>query len=169
MIISKPIERSMFVLRTSLVLLLMNWQWRPLPDSVWHIESTTARRILHAVAAAGWILVLYATLLINHFDLFGLRQVWLYFMGQPYTQVKFKESVLYRWVRHPLMLGFLIAFWATPDMTQGHLLFAVVTTAYILVAIQIEERTLVALHGDDYRRYQKRVSMIVPMPPRSGG
>ena len=168
-IIPKPIERSTFVLLTSLVLLLMNWQWRPLPGSMWHIESTTARSVLHVVAAAGWILVLYATLLINHFDLFGLRQVWLYFKGQPYTQVKFKESVLYRWVRHPLMLGFLIAFWATPDMTQGHLLFAVVTTAYILVAIQIEERTLVALHGDDYRRYQKRVSMIVPLPPRSGG
>ncbi|GAF77008.1 unnamed protein product, partial [marine sediment metagenome] len=99
--------------------------------------------------------------------LFGLRQVWLHFRDRPYTQIKFKEAVLYRWVRHPLMLGFIIAFWATPDMTQGHLLFAAVTTAYVLIAIQIEERTLVALHGNDYRQYQKRVSMIVPRPPRS--
>ncbi len=165
--VPKPIERSVFVLLTNFILLLMNWQWRPLPDVVWQVESTIGRGVLHVVAAVGWGLVLYATLLINHFDLFGLRQVWLYFKGKPYTPVRFKESVLYRWVRHPLMLGFLIAFWATPDMTQGHLLFAVVTTAYILVAIQIEERTLVALHGDDYQRYKRRVSMIIPMPPRS--
>ena len=166
-IVPEPIERSIFVLLTSLLLLLMNWQWRPLPEIVWQVESTIGRNLLYATMAAGWGLVLYATFLINHFDLFGLRQVWLHFTDRPYTQVKFKETVLYRWVRHPLMLGFIIAFWATPDMSQGHLLFAVVTTAYILVAIQIEERTLLALHGDDYRRYQERVSMIVPRPPKT--
>ena len=115
----------------------------------------------------GWGLVLYATFLINHFDLFGLRQVWLYFKRREYTQVEFKETVLYSWVRHPIMLGFIIAFWATPDMTQGHLVFAAVTTAYILVGIQVEERTLLAIHGEDYRQYQKRVSMIIPMPPKA--
>jgi protein-S-isoprenylcysteine O-methyltransferase Ste14 len=166
-IVPEPIERSIFVLSTSLLLLLMNWQWRPLPEIIWQVESTIGRNLLYAMAFAGWVLVLYATFLINHFDLFGLRQVWLYFRDRPYTQIKFKETILYRWVRHPLMLGFIIAFWATPDMTQGHLLFAAVTTAYVLIAIQIEERTLVALHGDDYQRYQERVSMIIPMPPKS--
>ena len=166
-IVSESIERSIFVLSTSLLLLLMNWQWRPLPEIVWQVESTIGRNLLYAVAFAGWGLVLYATFLINHFDLFGLRQVWLHFTGRPNTQIKFKETVLYRWLRHPLMLGFIIAFWATPDMTQGHLLFAAVTTAYVLIAIQIEERTLVALHGDDYLQYQRRVSMIIPRPPRS--
>jgi protein-S-isoprenylcysteine O-methyltransferase Ste14 len=166
-IVPESIERSIFVLSTSLLLLVMNWQWRPLPEIVWQVESTIGRNLLYAMAFAGWGLVLYATFLINHFDLFGLRQVWLHFRGRPYTQIKFKETILYRWVRHPLMLGFIIAFWATPDMTQGHLLFAAVTTAYVLIAIQIEERTLVALHGDDYLQYQRRVSMIIPRPPRS--
>jgi protein-S-isoprenylcysteine O-methyltransferase Ste14 len=166
-IVSPAIERSIFVLITSLILLLMNWQWIPLLEPVWHVEGEGARIALFAVSFVGWGLVLYSTFLINHFDLFGLRQVWLYFKGIEYTPVEFKETVLYSWVRHPLMVGFIIAFWATPDMTQGHLLFAVVTTAYILVAIQIEERTLVALHGDDYREYQKLVSQIIPMPPKS--
>jgi protein-S-isoprenylcysteine O-methyltransferase Ste14 len=126
------------------------------------------RAIIFAIAAAGWGLVLYSTMLIDHLDLFGLRQVWLFYLGRKYTPVEFRESVIYRWLRHPLMLGFVIAFWATPDMTVGHLLFAVVTTAYILFGIQIEEKTLLALHGDDYREYRKRVSMIVPRPPRWG-
>ena len=166
-IVPEPIERSVFVLLSSLLLLLMNWQWRPMPEIVWQFDSTFGRILLYAIAAAGWGLVLYATFLINHFDLFGLRQVWLYFNKLEYTTVKFKETVLYRWMRHPLMFGFIIAFWATPEMTQGHLLFAVLTTAYILIAIQIEERTLIAIHGDEYRRYQQRVSMIIPMPPKS--
>ena len=166
-IVSEPIERSVFVLLTSLLLLLMNWQWSPLPEHIWHVQGTGGRTALYAVSFAGWGLVLYATCLINHFDLFGLRQVWLYFKGREYTKVEFKETVLYSWVRHPIMLGFIIAFWATPDMTQGHLLFAAVTTAYILVGIQVEERTLLALHGEDYRRYRERVSMIIPMPPKA--
>jgi protein-S-isoprenylcysteine O-methyltransferase Ste14 len=165
-IVSEPIERSVFVLLTSLLLLLMNWQWSPLPEHIWHVQGSGGRTALYAMSFAGWGLVLYATCVINHFDLFGLRQVWLYFKRSEYTQVEFKETVLYSWVRHPIMLGFIIAFWATPDMTQGHLLFAAVTTAYILIGIQIEERTLLALHGENYRRYRERVSMIIPMPPK---
>ena len=165
-IVPESIERSIYVLLASLLLLLMNWQWLPMPELVWHVEGSTGRAIVYAVFFAGWGLVLYATFLINHFDLFGLRQVWLYFKGVAYTDVEFKETVLYSWLRHPIMLGFIIAFWVTPDMTQGHLLFAAVTTAYILVGIQIEERTLLAIHGDDYRNYRERVSMIIPMPPK---
>lgn len=165
-IIPQPIERSVYVLLASLLLLLMNWQWQPLPGIVWHVDASIARIMLLAISFAGWALVLYATMLINHFDLFGLRQVWLYFRGREYTQVHFKETVLYQWVRHPLMFAFIIAFWATPDMTLGHLLFAALTTAYVLVAIHIEERTLVAIHGDEYRQYQARVSMIIPMRPK---
>ncbi len=166
-IIHAPIERSVFVLLSSLLLLLMNWQWRPLPEIVWQVDGSFGRILLYAVAASGWGLVLYSTFLINHFDLFGLRQVWLNFNKREYTPVKFKETMLYRWMRHPLMFGFIVAFWATPLMTQGHLLFAVVTTAYILIAIQIEERTLLAIHGEEYQRYRERVSMILPMPPKS--
>ncbi len=166
-IIPVSIERSVFVLLSSLILLLINWQWRPLPEVVWNAENTIGRYLWYAAFMAGWGLVLYSTFLINHFDLFGLRQVWLYYRGQENVPVRFKETVLYQWVRHPIMLGFIIAFWATPKMTQGHLLFAVVTTAYILVGIQVEERTLRAIHGDEYQRYQARVSMIVPMPPKN--
>jgi protein-S-isoprenylcysteine O-methyltransferase Ste14 len=161
-----PIERSLFVLLSSLLLLLINWQWRPLPESVWHVEGSIGRAVVYAVSFAGWGLVLYSTFLINHFDLFGLRQVWLYYTGRDYTGLEFKETLLYSIVRHPIMLGFVIAFWATPDMTQGHLLFAVVTTVYIIVGIRIEERTLMALHADDYAKYKKRVSMIIPRPPK---
>jgi protein-S-isoprenylcysteine O-methyltransferase Ste14 len=166
-IVPVSIERSIFVLLTSILLLLMNWQWQPLTEVVWHIDSSIGRNIVYAISFLGWGIVLYATFCINHFDLFGLRQVWLYSRGIPYTQLMFKENVLYLWVRHPLMLGFIVAFWATPNMTQGHLLFTVVTTVYILIAIQIEERTLVGIHGDEYRKYQDRVSMIIPMPPKS--
>ena len=119
-----------------------------------------------ALSFIGWAGVLYASTLINHFDLFGLRQVFLHFRGQPYTPVEFQMVSLYKWVRHPLLLGFVIAFWATPDMTVGHLLFASVTTAYILMGIQFEERALLQVHGDKYRTYRGSVSMIVPMPRR---
>jgi len=165
-IVPAAIERSVFVLLSSLLLLLINWKWSPLPEYVWHVQGSVGRAALYAVSFAGWGLVLYSTFLINHFDLFGLRQVWLCFTGREYTALEFKESLLYNFVRHPIMLGFIIAFWATPDMTQGHLLFAGVTTAYILIGIQIEERTLMALHSEDYAKYRKRVSMIVPLPPK---
>lgn len=166
-IVPRPVERSTFVLLASLILLLLYWQWRPITTTVWRVDPEWARILLFAVSFAGWALVLYATFVIDHFDLFGLRQVWLYFTGRPYTPLVFKERAVYRLVRHPLMLGFIIAFWSTPDMTVGHLLFAAVTTAYILVAIQIEERDLIRYHGDDYKAYRRRTSMLVPWPRRS--
>ncbi len=165
-IIPRPIERSTFVIITNAVLILMYWQWRPMTGDIWYLTNPVAQWILYGVSAAGWLLVLYATFLINHFDLFGLRQVWLYFQGKEYTNVRLAKPTLYRMVRHPLMLGFIIAFWSTPHMTTGHLVFAITTTAYILVAIQIEERDLVGQYGDDYREYRKQVGMIVPWPKR---
>lgn len=155
------VERSTYVLLATALLALMAWQWRPLPTVVWEVGGV-AGVLLGATSLAGWAVVLIATFLIDHFELFGLRQTVLYALGRNAEPPAFKERLFYRWVRHPLMLGFLIAFWATPVMTQGHLLFAAVTTAYILVAIQIEERTLVHLHGDRYRDYQRRVSMLLP-------
>jgi protein-S-isoprenylcysteine O-methyltransferase Ste14 len=166
-IVPRPIERSTYVLIASLILLLLFWQWRPMPAFVWHAEAPWLRSLLIGISFFGWAIVLLATFLIDHFDLFGLRQVWLHLQGRQYTHHPFAERSLYKIVRHPLMLGFIIAFWFTPDMTQGHLLFAGMTTAYILVAIQIEEHDLMRFLGDDYRRYRLRTSMIVPMPWRS--
>ena len=166
-IVPASTERSIFVLITSLLLLLINWQWRPMPTMVWQVENELGRNLLHALSLTGWGIVLYSTFLINHFDLFGLRQVWLHFKQRPYTQIQFKETSLYRWVRHPLMLGFMIAFWATPDMSQGHMLFAAVISAYALIGIQIEERTLAALHGENYLRYRRRVPMVIPALSKS--
>ncbi len=163
-IVPAPIERSTFVLLTSLVLLLLYWQWRPITTTIWHAEAPWLRSLLTGISLVGWLLVLFATFVIDHFDLFGLRQVWLHLKGRPYTHPPFAERSVYKFVRHPLMLGFIIAFWSTPDMTGGHLLFASVTTAYILVAIQIEERDLVAFLGDDYRGYRARTPMILPLP-----
>jgi protein-S-isoprenylcysteine O-methyltransferase Ste14 len=160
------IERTTFVLLSTAILALMAWQWRPLPAPVWRLESPLAAALLAGLSLAGWGIVLVSTFLIDHFELFGLKQTVSYAMGRPHEPPKFKERLFYRWVRHPLMLGFLIAFWATPTMSQGHLLFAAVTTAYILIALQIEERTLVHLHGDQYRDYQRRVSMLLPFGSR---
>ncbi len=165
-IVPKPIERSTYVLITSLLLLLLFWQWRPIDAVVWEIDHAVARAVLHALFWGGFGLVLASTFVIDHFDLFGLRQVYLHVRGQPYTNPKFKVSTLYRIVRHPLLLGFMIGFWATPRMTGGHLLFAVVTTAYMLLAIQLEERDLLAHHGQAYAQYRRTVSMIVPWPRR---
>ncbi|HET9817968.1 MAG TPA: NnrU family protein [Rhodanobacteraceae bacterium] len=159
------LERSTYVLLTSLVLILLFWQWRPLPSVIWDAGHGGAWWLLYAVSALGWLVVLTGTFVINHFDLFGLRQVWLRARGVAYTAPEFVDSFYYRIVRHPLMLGFIIAFWATPRMTVGHLLFAVATTAYILVAVRfLEERDLAVLHGEDYRRYQREVPMICPWP-----
>lgn len=159
-----PIERSTFVLLASLLLALMMWQWRPLPSIVWHIEQPTFRAVLIGVSFAGWLLVLYGTFIIDHFDLFGLRQVFLYLRGREYTHPPFVERSIYKLIRHPLMAGFIVAFWATPTMTQGHLLFAMVTTSYILVGILLEERDLCEVLGEDYRRYRMRTPMFVPFP-----
>lgn len=157
-----PIERASYVLASSLVLILLFWQWRPMPGVIWEVDALVAQRLLWGLYFAGILLVLYATFLIDHFDLFGLRQVVLYLRGREYENPQFKTPSLYRVIRHPLYLGWLITFWATPRMTAGHLLFAIVTTAYIFFAIVLEERDLEMFIGDDYRRYRKQTPMIIP-------
>jgi methanethiol S-methyltransferase len=159
-----PVERSTFVLVSSLTLGLLFWQWRPIPAIVWHVANPVGRWFLHAVFWAGWAITLVSTFLIDHFDLFGLRQVCLYASGRPYTPVGFRVPGFYRYVRHPIMLGFLLAFWAAPTMTAGHLLFAGATTAYILIAIRLEERDLVGFHGERYQGYQQQTRMLLPFP-----
>lgn len=165
-IIPQPIERSTFVLVTSLVFFLMFWQWRPLPTVVWSVEAPVFRAILYACFASGFLLVLYSSFLIDHFDLFGLRQVTLHLRGKEYTHPEFAQPMLYRIVRNPLMLGFLIAFWFTPDMTQGHLLFSIMVTGYIFVGIQFEERDILKELGEDYARYRERTPMVFPFLKR---
>lgn len=164
--VPQPVERSTYVLLASLLLFLLYWQWRPLAGDVWHVENTVGALLLQALFWLGWLIVLWSTFLIDHLDLFGLRQVYLYWRRREYTTVPFKMIGLYRYVRHPVMLGFVIAFWATPHMSAGHLLFALATTAYVLIGIYFEERDLLRFHGDDYRRYRAQVSMLVPLPPR---
>ncbi len=162
-IIPKPAERSTYVLLSSLALILLFWLWQPIGGVVWNVEQPVLRAILYTVFAMGFLLVLISTFLINHFDLFGLRQVYLYLRGREYTQLRFGTPILYRHVRHPLYLGWLFAFWATPTMTIAHLVFAVATTAYIFMAIHFEEKDLVDAYGDEYRRYRENVPMIVPL------
>ncbi|MDH6198739.1 protein-S-isoprenylcysteine O-methyltransferase Ste14 [Mycobacterium frederiksbergense] len=160
--VPQAIERSTYVLLSSLALFLLYWQWRTMPAIVWNVESTAGRVILWALFWLGWATAFSATFMINHFDLFGLRQVWLEWRGKPYGELGFQNVLLYRVIRHPIMAGFIVAFWAIPTMTAGHLMFAAVSTAYILVAIQLEERDLVAALGDQYRDYRHRVAMLVP-------
>jgi len=162
-LIPQSAERSTYVLASSVALILLFWQWRPLGGVVWSIEDEAFRTAAYLAFAFGWLLVLVTTFLINHFDVFGLRQVWVYLLGRRYEPLTFGTPGVYRYVRHPLYLGWLFAFWATPTMTMTHLLFATVTTAYILVAIQLEERDLVRAHPE-YEAYRRRVPMIVPVP-----
>jgi protein-S-isoprenylcysteine O-methyltransferase Ste14 len=165
-IVAPTVERSTYVLLASLALILLYWQWRPLPSPVWKVENHLAAQLLVALFWLGWVTVLVSTFLVNHFHLFGLQQVYARFRGVPIEPPAFRTPVLYKMVRHPIYLGFIMAFWAAPAMTVGHLLFAVVTTGYILVGIALEERDLVEHFGDTYIRYRARVSMIVPLPPR---
>ncbi len=160
-IVPLPAERSTFVLATCACLALLFWQWRPFPELVWQAQGGLASATL-GLAALGWAMALVATFLIDHFDLFGLRQMLGFAVGKPYRPPMFRERFLYRMVRHPLMLGFLIAFWAAPSMSRGHLLFSAGMTGYILLALVVEERTLVALHGDAYREYRRRVPKLIP-------
>jgi protein-S-isoprenylcysteine O-methyltransferase Ste14 len=160
--VPQVIERSTYVLLASLVLLLLYWQWRTIPGVVWQVDQPAARVALWTLYAAGWATVLAATFMINHFELFGLRQVFAAWRGSVSAETGFQATLLYRLVRHPLMLGFLVAFWATPVMTVGHLLFAIGTTGYILIALQLEERDLIAELGDSYRVYRDTVPMLVP-------
>ncbi len=164
--VPQTVERSTYVLLSSLALLLLFWLWQPMPGAVWNVESTLGQNALWVLFLIGWGLVLISTFLISHFDLFGLRQVWLNLKGRSYTPLDFKAPLLYGFVRHPIMLGFIIAFWAIPHMTVGHLLFAFATTAYILIALQFEERDLVAFYGATYEEYRRKVSMIIPLPKK---
>jgi protein-S-isoprenylcysteine O-methyltransferase Ste14 len=160
--VPQPIERSTFVAAASLILLLLYWQWRPMPGVVWQVDNAVGRGLLWVLYFAGWGIVFLSSFVIDHFELFGLKQVWFYFHGVPHKSAPFSERSLYRWVRHPLMLGFIIAFWSAPTMTWGRLLFAAVTTIWILIAIQIEERDLVAFLGEPYLRYRERTPGLVP-------
>ncbi len=160
--VPRTIERSTYVAAASLILMLLYWQWRPMPGLVWHIDNTIGRGLLWALYFAGWAIVFASSFLIDHFELFGLKQVWNHLRKREQTQSPFRERSLYRVVRHPLMLGFIIAFWSAPTMSQGRLLFAVVTTLWILIAIRIEERDLVHFLGEPYVAYRERTPMLLP-------
>ncbi|HMG32843.1 MAG TPA: isoprenylcysteine carboxylmethyltransferase family protein [Blastocatellia bacterium] len=162
-VVAPPVERSTYVLFSSLVLLLLFWQWRPIGIVIWDVQHHALRTLLRVLCADGWMLVLISTFLINHLDLFGLRQVWLYLGGRRYTTLKFRTPGPYRLIRHPLYLGWLLAFWMTPTMTGAHLVFALATTIYILLAIRFEERDLIADHGETYKDYRRQVPMIFPV------
>jgi len=160
--ISPSIERSTYVLCTSLLLILLFWQWRPIPQAIWNVSNTAASFALIAISLLGWGLVLLSTFLISHADLFGLKQVMKYFQGERYEYPEFRTPSLYKLVRHPLYTGFLIAFWATPNMTAGHLLFSVATSGYIVIGTLLEERDLVTFHGQVYENYRRLVPMFFP-------
>jgi protein-S-isoprenylcysteine O-methyltransferase Ste14 len=165
-IIPEHLERSTYVLLASLCLMLMMWQWQPIGGVIWSVQNDAVKGLLLSLYILGWAIVFVSTFLINHFDLFGLRHVWLYFQGKPYAHLPFRVPIFYKYVRHPLYLGFLIAFWSTPVMTIAHLLFAILTTGYILTAIQFEEKDLQNHFGERYRNYKKLAPMIIPFSKR---
>ena len=161
-LVPTPIERSTYVLFTNFALGLLFWQWRPLGGTIWDVQEPLLRAALWGVFAFGWLTVLVTTFLINHFDLFGLRQVWFYFRGRPYTPLGFVTPGPYKSIRHPLYLGWMTAFWAAPTMTAAHLVFALGMTAYMLIAIRFEERDLLEFHGERYAAYRRHVPMLIP-------
>ena len=162
-VVPRPVERSTYVLLSSLALLLLFWQWQPMGGVIWEVKSAAGRAIIYGFFAFGWLTVLASTALIDHFDLFGMRQVYLYLRGREHAPAAFRTPALYRFVRHPLYLGWLFVFWSAPTMTVAHLVFALATTGYILIAIQFEERDLIRLYGDTYRNYRERIPMIIPL------
>jgi protein-S-isoprenylcysteine O-methyltransferase Ste14 len=164
-IVPPTVERTTFVLAATLAVALLIWQWRPIPVVIWAVDGGAARYLLIGLAGLGWAMLLIATFLINHFELFGLQQVYDHWRGRRFEPPAFRTPALYKIVRHPIYLGFLLGFWATPFMTAGHLLFAIATTAYIFIGILFEERDLVAHFGEEYRRYRQRVPMLLPFPP----
>jgi protein-S-isoprenylcysteine O-methyltransferase Ste14 len=167
--VAEPMERSTYVMFSSLALILLFWQWRPIGRVIWDVQDPVGRAIFHGLLAFGLMIVLVATFLINHFDLFGLRQVWLYLRGKPYSSLTFTTPGPYKVIRHPMYVGWLLAFWATPTMTIAHLVFAVGMTIYILIAIRFEERDLVEYHGEPYVVYRRTVPMLIPLPRGGDG
>jgi methanethiol S-methyltransferase len=168
-LVPPAVERSTYVLFASLALLLLYWQWRPILEPIWIVENPLAVAALDAIFRSGWVVLLISTFLISHFELFGLKQVFARMLGWALPEPQFHTPLFYKRVRHPIYLGFLLSFWAAPVMTAGHLLFAIATTGYILIAIQLEERDLIGLFGDQYRRYRGEVAMLLPLPGRKLG
>ncbi len=160
------VERSTYVLFASLVLLILYWQWRPILEPIWTVQAPLAVVAINAIFWFAWLMLLVSTFLISHFELFGLKQVFARLLGRALPAPQFHTPLFYRRVRHPIYLSFLLAFWAAPSMTAGHLLFALATTGYVLIAIQLEERDLIGLFGDQYRRYREQVAMLLPLPGR---
>jgi protein-S-isoprenylcysteine O-methyltransferase Ste14 len=163
-IVPEPIERSTYVLISSLLFVLLFWQWRPMEAVVWNIEASAGQILMWSLYVFGIVLLFASTFVINHFDLFGLRQIWLNLTQKPYTYLKFRVTFFYRFVRHPLYVGWFLIFWATPHMTVGHLMLAIGMSAYTLIAIRYEERDMVEFHGDAYREYQRKVPKFIPRP-----
>lgn len=163
-IIPQPLERSTYVLMASFTLLLLFWQWHSLGGFIWQVQNSVVSSLLYTISGIGWLIVFASTFLIDHFDLFGLRQVYLYLRCQEYQHLQFKTVGLYKYVRHPLMLGFIIALWATPQMTVTHLFFALGMTIYMLIGIRLEERDMISIYGDLYQHYRQQVSMLIPLP-----
>lgn len=166
-IIPSSIERSTYVLFTSVVLMILYWLWQPIPEPVWTVHNPMAAAALNGIFWLGWAVLVGSTFLINHFELFGLSQVFARLFGKPSSEPRFRTPLLYRYVRHPIYLGVMLAIWSTPTMTIGHLLFSVAITAYTLMAIQLEENDLVEQFGDQYLRYRQQAAMLVPLPGRS--